>query len=91
MAQGEKADSPLGLHPLPIIGQVGQQLVVSLMEQRPGALLQHGVDVSGAGSILASLVHHVQLRHSSVEMGHSKGTGVVTQEQAGHLHGLAPA
>ena len=50
-----RGSAPLGLHTLTIIGQVGQQLVVSFMEQGTCAALQLRVDVSCTGSILASL------------------------------------
>ena len=51
----DQVHAPLRLDALPVIRQVGQQLVIGLVEELAGGLLQHGVDVTGAGRVLASL------------------------------------
>ena len=47
--------SPLWLNLLPVLVQVGEQLIIALVEEMPGQLRQLGVNVTRAGRILPSL------------------------------------
>ena len=60
--------SPLGFNALPIVRQVVEQPVISLMEQLARGLLQHCVDVSGTGGIFATLKPSAELTCTSPHM-----------------------